>query len=226
MMTPLSGKEPSGRPFFQQLRPDEKRELLAAGIVRPVATETRIYTEGRRSTKIAILLTAHAEVVTRSSKGERWLASREPGDILGELSLLDGRPHSATVRVVRPGRVALVSHEEFDRVMRRHEGVRYALLRVLAHRLRSADAIRGSVHGPTLMRVARLLGRSFGDGGGRPVRYQHEIAEVLGVSRSSVVRALSELRSRGLVVTGHGTVEVVDPDGLARILRDAGDDNP
>jgi CRP-like cAMP-binding protein len=107
--------------------------------------------------------------------------------------------------------------------MRRHENIRYALLRVLAHRLRSADALRGGAHGPTLVRVARLLSGPGEGGDGPPVRYQHEIAEILGVSRSSVVRALSRLRARGIVVTGHGTVGLVDPAGLARLLEDAGD---
>lgn len=222
-MTPLPGKDLARRPFFQQLRSDEKRELLAAGTVRIVSADASIYREGHRSAKVAILLTAHAEVVSRSHKGDRLLARREPGDILGELSLVDGRPHSATVRVVQPGQVALLSHEAFDGVMRRHEGIRYALLRVLAHRLRSADALRGGAHGQTLLRVARLLSRPGEDGGEPAVRYQHEIAEVLGVSRSSVVRALSRLRSRGIVVTGHGTVSLVDPARLARLLEDAGD---
>lgn len=219
-MTSLSGNEMSGRPFFQQLRPDEKRELIAAGLVRDVLAGTRIYSEGGRSTALVILLSAHAEVVTRSCEGERWLASRAPGDVLGELSLVDGRPHSATVRIVRPGKVVLVSHEAFDRLMRRHEGIGHALLRVLAHRLRSAYAIRGGDRGTTLARVARLLARPAGDVGGAPVRYQREIAEMLGVSRSSVVRALTELRTQGIVVTGHGSVSVVDPAGLARHLKD------
>ncbi|NDU74778.1 cyclic nucleotide-binding domain-containing protein [Actinomadura sp. DSM 109109] len=221
-MTPLTGKELSGRPFLQQLRSEEKRELIEAGVVRFFPAGTRVYSEGRRSPRIAVLLTARAEVVTGAGEGERWLASRRPGDILGELSLVDGRPHSATVRIVEPGRAVQVSHEAFVRVMRRYDGVGHALMRVLAHRLRSADAIRGTGRGPALVRVAHLLARPDGVAGGPPVRYQREIAEVLGVSRSSVVRALSELRTRGLVVTGHGTVGVVDPAGLERLLRTAG----
>ncbi|MES9542510.1 MULTISPECIES: Crp/Fnr family transcriptional regulator [unclassified Actinomadura] len=221
-MTSLMGGELAGRPFLQQLRAEEKRELISAGVVRLVPAGAGIYSEGRRSPRIAILLTAHAEVVTRACEGERWLASRVPGDILGELSLVDGRPHSATVRIVRPGQVVQLSHEAFDRVMRRHEGITRALLRVLAHRLRSADAIRGTDRGPTLVRVANLLARPAVGAGGAPVRFQREIAEVLGVSRSSVVRALTELRRRGLVVTGHGTVSVADPAGLARLLEEAG----
>ncbi|WP_176611476.1 Crp/Fnr family transcriptional regulator [Actinomadura sp. WMMB 499] len=217
------------RPFFFQLRSEEQRDLVESGTVRRVPAGTRIHAEGQRSTTVAVLLSAGAGVVRDADGGARPLAYRGPGDILGELSFIDGRPHSATVRVTRPGRVVLLSHEAFDRVRRRHEGVRNALLRVLAHRLRSADMYRVAGQGRVPVRVARLLDHSGDLGGppreaGPPIRYQREIADLLGVSRSSVVRALSDLRARGIVATGHGTVRVVDPGRLARFLEcpDAG----
>ncbi|MFD0687906.1 Crp/Fnr family transcriptional regulator [Actinomadura fibrosa] len=219
---PRTGRSTLG-PFLSLLRAEERRDLLEAGTVHGVAARSRIYAEGRRSAKVVVLLTAYVKVVRGTRDGERWIAYRGPGDILGELSLVDGLPHSATVRVVRAGRVAVLSYEAFDQVMRRYEGIRTALLRVVVHRLREADRSDGAAREPTLLRVARLLGRAeHGSGSGAldgtPFRYQHEIAEMLGVSRSSVVRALTELRRRGIVATGHGSIRVVRLESLDALL--------
>jgi CRP-like cAMP-binding protein len=204
-----------GASFLSLLRTEERQRLIDAGTVRQVAEGTQIYVQDRPSTKIVILLTAYARVLRDGA----WVAYRGPGDILGELSLIDGQPHSATVQIVRAGRVAVLSHEAFDRVMRRHDGVRNALLRVLVHRLRCADLNGDGRTERTVVRVARLLERTR-RGDGAPFRYQHQIAEMLGVARSSVVRALGRLRERGIVTTGHGTIEVVSFERLAAFLAE------
>lgn len=202
-----------GAPFLSLLRTDERRDLIDAGTVHQIADGAQVYAQDRRSTKIVILLTAHARVL----RDGLWVAYRGPGDVLGELSFIDGQPHSATVQIVRAGSVAVLSHEAFDRVMRRHEGVRNALLRVLVHRIR---CVGPSGHGraePTVVRVARLLERTR-RGDAAPFQYQRQIAEMLGVARSSVVRALRRLREQGIVTTGHGTVEVVSDERLSAFL--------
>ncbi|WP_157419625.1 Crp/Fnr family transcriptional regulator [Actinomadura kijaniata] len=226
---PESGR-PGTPPFLSLLQNPERYALLEAGTVRTVPTGTVLYTEGRRSAKIVLLLTAHARVLRRLGGRERCVAYRGPGDILGELSLVDGLPHAATVRVTRSGRVAVLTHEAFDRVMRRHDGIRTALLRVVVQRLRGAERLRDLGREPVRVAVARLLhhaGHGVDGAGvdgagadGPPVRFQHQIAELLGVSRSSVVRALTELRRQGLLTTGHGVIEVVDRDRLGALLAD------
>ena len=214
------------RPFLSLLRSEEQRDLLAAGTVRRVPAQAEVYVEDHRSTKVVILLSAYVTVLSRTRDGEQWVAYRGPGDILGELSLVDGLPHSATVRVVRGGRVVVLSYEAFDQVLRRHDGIRTALLRVVVHRLRTIDRNGGVRQERALVRVGRLLERAEqGDGSeasvGTPFRFQHQIAEMLGLSRSSVVRALTELRARGLVTTRHGSIRVLDSNRLAAFLAHA-----
>jgi len=79
----------------------------------------------------------------------------------------------------------------------------------------------------TLGRLARVLDE-LANADGQPTDTgimvdppltQHELAGLVGASRESVVRALAELRRRGLVQTGRRSLVVCDPAGLARLSR-------
>ncbi|NDU71037.1 cyclic nucleotide-binding domain-containing protein [Actinomadura sp. DSM 109109] len=196
-----------------------RRELCGAGRVRVFPDGARLFAEGRRLEKVMVLFDAHVRVTRAAGKGEKWLACRGPGDIVGEMALVLDVPHSADVVTVRGGRVLVLSHEAFDAVARRHDALQRALLRVMAERLRSSDEERSAAEQHVLPRVARLLSGPAPDvRPAAPPRFQHEIADLLGVSRASVVRALSTLRSSGVVSTRHGSITVLDPAGLTRFL--------
>ncbi|NVI93161.1 Crp/Fnr family transcriptional regulator [Actinomadura sp. BRA 177] len=197
--------------FWSLIDGGERRELCRAGRIRVFPDAARLCVEGRRSETVMVLLDAHVRVSRRAGGGAKWLAWRGPGDIIGEMSLVLNTPHSATVATVRGGRVLVLSQEAFDAVARRHDGLQRALLRVTAERLRSADDERSAAEENVLPRVARLLSNP-----GAAPRFQHEIADLLGVSRASVVRALSRLRASGVVATRHGSIVVLDPAGLGR----------
>ncbi len=207
--------------FWSMLDGAERRDLCGAGHIRVFPDSCELYVQGHRTGVIMVLLDAHVRVTRRTGNGEVWLAFRGPGDVIGEMSLVDDRPHSATVAAVGGGRALVLSHEAFDAVARRHDGLHRALLRVVSQRLRCADDERSVGDESVLLRVARLLDqtrRDAGPAGVVPVRFQHEMAELLGVSRASVVRALSKLRAGGIVSTRHGRVTVLDPVRLGRLL--------
>lgn len=207
--------------FWSLINGGEQRELCRAGLVRVFPDAAELCTEGRRSETVMVLFDAHVRVTRRAAGGAKWLACRGPGDIIGEMSMVLNRPHSATVAAVRGGRVLVLPQVAFDAAVRRHAGLQRALLRVTAARLRSADDERSAAERNALPRVARLLsgpGPGERPAGSAPPRFQHEIAELLGVSRASVVRALSKLRASGAISTRHGAITVLDPAGLSRFL--------
>ncbi len=207
--------------FWSMIRAEERRELWRAGRVRVFPDGAPMYVEGRRSEKVMVLFEAHVRITRRAGNGEKWLACRGPGDIVGEMALVLNTPHSANVVTVRGGRVLELSYQAFDMATRRSDAVQRALLRVMAERLRSSDEERSAAEQHVLPRVARLLsGPGTDERPAAPLRFQHEIADLLGVSRASVVRALSTLRASGVVSTRHGSITVLDPAGLTRFLPD------
>jgi CRP-like cAMP-binding protein len=156
---------------------------------------------------------------------ELLLALRGPGDLLGELSAIDGEPRSATVSALEPLEVLLVDAGEFTAFLRANPSVMFDLLRLLTGRLRDADRKRvefGSFD--TLGRVAsRLLElvETYGEPSSRGVRIaipltQLELAGWIGASREAVSKALRVLRSTGLIETRRGSIVVLDREALRR----------
>jgi CRP/FNR family cyclic AMP-dependent transcriptional regulator len=70
--------------------------------------------EGRRNSFLHIIL-AGAFLVTSRSTGERHISVMQRGEVIGELSFLDARPPSATVRAVRASQVLAITRSEVAR---------------------------------------------------------------------------------------------------------------
>jgi CRP/FNR family transcriptional regulator, cyclic AMP receptor protein len=139
------------------------------------------------------------------------------GAVLGEMSCLDGRPHSATVKALTNCLVRLFSATEFhDYLAARPEEMKRLLIEQ-NQRLRSLTEkfLRvgtQSVH----QRLAYWLCQHPGD---LIEITHHELAAQLATTRESVSKALGQLRRAGLVRSGRGVVEVLDPVALAELLR-------
>lgn len=92
-----------------------------------------------------------AYVIERGScevlRGGRRVACLGPGEVVGELSLLDGGPRTATVRVVTDADVLEISHRDLRCLLREAPGLRRSLLQALAGRIREVD---GQVAGRSL----------------------------------------------------------------------------
>src|SRR5579863_2756405 len=80
--------------------------------------------------------------VTMVSRGgtERILAFLGPGAIVGELSIIDGLPRSASVVAVRPSALSFLSRAAFEDFATRHPEIYKSLVTLIATRLREADA--------------------------------------------------------------------------------------
>jgi CRP/FNR family cyclic AMP-dependent transcriptional regulator len=159
---------------------------------------------------------------------ERILAILGPGSIVGELSVIDGKPRSASVTAVRDSRLSFVSKEGFETVADRHPELYKHMLQMLAARLRDADAVvaAGSFL-PLSGRVARCLlelAAAFGEdvGGGRVViRHkigQSDLAAMAGIARENVSRVLNDWARRKLITRFAGYYCLEDKGLLEREL--------
>ncbi|HSK92280.1 MAG TPA: cyclic nucleotide-binding domain-containing protein [Euzebyales bacterium] len=82
-----------------------------------------------------LIIVEGAAEVTRDGRPVREVG---PGDVIGEISLLDGGPRTATVTAREPTTVLSISKRAFDTVLDRVPGLPHELLRALAARLRDA----------------------------------------------------------------------------------------
>ncbi|HEY0640574.1 MAG TPA: Crp/Fnr family transcriptional regulator [Pseudonocardiaceae bacterium] len=145
------------------------------------------------------------------------IATRRAGDIVGEQSMLDGLPRSATVVADTDVRALVLGHSAMEYALNAHPHVLRVLCEVVSERLREADATLSVLRHDSRGKVARLLARLADRNGCAStngirvhIGSQAELGEQLALSRESVVRALQELRTKGIVTTRRGTITVHD----------------
>jgi len=147
-------------------------------------------------------------MVSRSGT-ERILAFLGPSAIVGELSIIDGLPRSASVVAVRPSTLRFVSRSAFEEFANKHLEVYKALVTLIAARLRETDAaiaagsflpLRGRV-ACTLLELAQDFGQDVGSGRIviRQKIGQSDLAAMAGIARENVSRILNDWKRRKLV---------------------------
>jgi CRP/FNR family cyclic AMP-dependent transcriptional regulator len=155
------------------------------------------------------------------------LALLGPGEIVGEMSLLDDQARSADVTTLSPSTLLWLDRAEFRAFLRSMPDLAVNLARLLAARLRLADAqIRSLAAHETETRLARqLMGfaaryGSTAPGGGIliPLRLtQSDLASLVGASRERVNRILVSWRERGYLSSDSGhQLTLNQPDAIAR----------
>jgi CRP-like cAMP-binding protein len=141
--------------------------------------------------------------------GERILSIFGPGAMIGELSVIDGAPRSASVTAIRPAKVHFVSRMAFDAFAEANPEFYRHLVCLLAARLRDTNgALVATSFLSVKGRVARALlslSEAFGHdvGGGRIlVRQkvtQSDLAAMAGIARENVSRVLQDWMRRALI---------------------------
>jgi CRP/FNR family cyclic AMP-dependent transcriptional regulator len=147
-------------------------------------------------------------MVSRSGT-ERILAFLGLGHIVGELSVIDGLPRSASVVAVRPTRLSFLSRAAFEEFANKHPETYKSLVTLLAARLRETDGaiavgsflpVKGRV-ASTLLELADHFGQDVGSG--RIVIHQKigqsDLAAMAGIARENVSRILNDWKRRKLI---------------------------
>jgi CRP-like cAMP-binding protein len=163
-----------------------------------------------------------ATCVTRAGH-EAILAFRGPGDLIGELAMIDQRPHSSTVISLEPVDALVIPTGRFRAFIEQRPAAAVALMRTVVDRFRDTD--RRLVEFTASDALARVASRLLELADAHGVRTdrgltialhlsQEELAGWAGCSVKAVVNALQTLRRLGLVETGRRQITILDLDGL------------
>lgn len=205
-------------PLFSTLTQAQAESVAEAVVKRRYKRGEVIVEQGKKSNFLAIVLTGRARVITQDSRGrEVILATMSPGDYVGEMSLIDNQPHSATVRAEVQTDVLILGRVEFARCLPENTSMAYAVMKGLVQRLRHADR---KIESLALMdvygRVARaLLEFAQTDKDGQLVIRERvsrqDVAKMIGASREMVSRVMKDLEDRGFIeVADDGSTLIKD----------------
>ncbi|MPV48958.1 MULTISPECIES: Crp/Fnr family transcriptional regulator [unclassified Pseudactinotalea] len=188
-----------------------------------------IFREGSPGDRLYIIGAGKVKLGHTAPDGrEHLLAILGPGEILGEVSLYDPGPRTATATALAKTTVVELQHTDLLRVLDARPEISQHLLRSLAIRLRRtnnkvSDLIFSDVPG----RVSRALldlGARFGQQTERGLRVTHdltqeELAQLVGATRETVNKALAEFSSRGWLQLDGRSVVLLDIPKLRRRAR-------
>lgn len=203
-------------PLFARLT-DAQADILHGAVAKQRFKRGELVVEqGSKSDALYIILVGRARVVVTDRKArEVILATLQAGDYIGEMSLIDNEPHSASVETEIETDVLVLGRDEFTRCLAENASMGYAVMKGLVQRLRNADrkieslALMG-VYG----RVANVLLETAVPNieDERVIRdkmSRQDIAKMVGASREMVSRVMKDFEETGFIETrGDGSIHV------------------
>jgi CRP/FNR family transcriptional regulator, cyclic AMP receptor protein len=147
--------------------------------------------------------------VAAATGGERILAILGPGAVVGELSVIDGGPRSASVTALRDSKLSFVGRATFEAFGQSTPELYHHMTALLAHRLRDTNdallatnflSVKGRV-ARAMLNLAEAFGRDLGQGRIliRQKVSQSDLAAMAGIARENVSRVLNDWVHRSLV---------------------------
>jgi CRP-like cAMP-binding protein len=131
-------------PFFEGLTAEALALIAHATTEESHALGTKIFQYGDVGDKLFVLLEGKVRISREvAGMGEEALAILGPGEVFGEMSLIDEAPRSADARVHERCRLLVISKEAFDELLFIHKDLAYEVLwncvRILSTRLRETN---------------------------------------------------------------------------------------
>jgi CRP/FNR family transcriptional regulator, cyclic AMP receptor protein len=187
------------------------------------------FREGEPGDQMFLIISGKVKIGVHARDGRESLFTlRGPSDSFGELSVFDPGPRTSTAVALSAACAAPIEGVVFRSWVGAHPGVVERLLRVLARRLRRtdddlSDLIFTDVSGRLAKQLLKMAQR-FGvqeDGALRVTHdlTQEEIAHLVGASRETVNKALSDFSHRGWIRLEGKSVVITESEGLARRAR-------
>lgn len=195
-------------PLFSMLTASQAESLAGAVGKRRFKRGEHLVQQGFRCESLFIILAGRARVVVTDRRDrEVILATMHPGDYVGEMSLIDQEPHSATVEAEVQTDALVLAGEDFKRCLLENTTTVSAVMRGLVKRLRNADR---KIESLALMnvygRVANVLMESapLNSDNQRIIKEKlsrQDIAKMVGASREMVSRVMKDFEEQGFVQT-------------------------
>jgi CRP-like cAMP-binding protein len=215
-------------PLFSTLGPEELGRVAEVAVPRRFEAGQAVFHEGDTSDTCYVIRSGHARAMRAHQDGRSiTLAQFGPGDIFGELAMLDEERRSATIETLEAMEAIAILGADMRRLLREHPDISVKLIVALGRRLRETNERLTRQSFQTVQsRVATALGQlvTAAQGEGAQQRdvlinsTQAELAQLAGSSRESASRFLAVLERAGIITQGRGKLIVHDPAALERYV--------
>ncbi|OXS57928.1 hypothetical protein B1A99_14920 [Cohnella sp. CIP 111063] len=200
--------------LFDNLNDEQLEHVLRISHRKTFPAGTILFHEKDMGLTFYVVLSGSIKLFTRSSSGEEKVLSLvSGGESFGELSLLDGRPRSASAQTLEKTTVLELASEQFMSLLQAHFDITRGILAELCRRLRATNEHVNDLtflDGRTrvlknLIALANRNGKREGNLIFIPMSLNYdELAQMAGVSKPALADVVRELETRGVLQFGLG----------------------
>jgi len=188
-----------------------------------------LYLEGQPSRGVYILCQGCVKLMAVGRDGKTLiLGIAQPGEILGLQSMATGNPYECTVETLQACQLAFINRAEFLRFVKEHTDASLHMVQQLSNECQAAyERVRSIALSHSVSeKLARLLLQCSGDGpvgdGFTPLKFtltHEEMAQLIGSTRETVTRTLSELKKRRVLDLTRSALLIRNRAALERLAR-------
>lgn len=216
-------------PIFGLLGSELLEKLSARAIARKVKRGTTIFRKDDPGASLFAVCIGSVRISTASLDGKDIVLNvMNPGEVFGEIALLDGRPRTADATAITDCELLVIERRDFLPLVHDRPQVALKLVEILCARLRqTSQQVEDVMFLDLPARLAKTLIRlSKMKAPGEPAKIaitQRELSQLVGVSRESINKQLRDWERRRLIRIERGGLVVEAPSALTDIA--SGDEN-
>lgn len=216
--------------LLKHLPPNELNRLSELATTRTYAANEVVFMKGDPGVSMMAVLSGRIRICSYSPDGrEVVLNVINPGEVFGEIALIDGGERTADAFAMEPSQLLVLSRRDFLPFLERHPRVCVKLLEVMCQRLRWTSAqvedfFFLDLRSRLAKRILQLTDQLGGPAAGTRVSVktsQHLLASMIGTSREAVNKQLRAWEESGLIDVKRGSITVLKRQALEEVIEDA-----
>jgi CRP/FNR family transcriptional regulator, cyclic AMP receptor protein len=215
-------------PIFCDLEPEALDQLCRYAKHTTLKRGATIVSKGDPGNNLIVVISGTVKISITSPDGRSAILNLiGPGEIFGEVALLDGRARTADATANTNCEIYVIDRRDFIPFVRSQPALAMKLIELLCARLRWTsdqveEVILQNLPGRLASALLRLTEKHKLAPAGRTIAItQQEISEMVGMTRESINKQLRAWAARSWVRLEHGAIVVLN-EAMLRELAEAG----
>ena len=209
-------------PFFAGLGAEAIEAVSRLCVSRTLEPDQILFEKGEPADALYAVRRGQIRIATGTEAGRRLtLNLLGPGDVFGEIALLDAGPRTADAIAAEATDLFVVRRRDFVELLQQRPAVAVRIIELLCERLRwMSERMEETVLLPVSQRLGRRLVALGEDYGADLSVSQEELAVFVGATRETVNRQLQVWKRMNLVELGRNRIRLIDPAALAALATE------
>jgi CRP/FNR family transcriptional regulator len=215
--------------LFCNMSPEAMKTLDAIKFTSVYPKGSILFVDGEEPRGVFILCSGRAKLTTSSAEGRTLIVKiAEAGEVLGASATILGRPYEVSAETLEPSQLNFIKRDDFLRFLTTHAEACMHTAQQLSEKYQSAQREIRSLGlaqstaeklGKLLLDWCALHGETTPNGIRLKVLLTHEeIAQMIGTTRETVTRLLSDFKRKKIVEVKGSTIVILRKEELERMV--------